>query len=212
MSCTKKYKLKIRSTIPNFSQFGGMEGYEIVYWPQNNNSEKQLHSEDFVLFKPNDDPNNYNKPEDLNIKYKLTEYYTGKITSNGFTGKVLINGDEIQFNNVNINNEPYNDVIVLKPPNNGVSLRFYRKIPVDVEKNNTSNKENKNEKNITKEQNTTEINSIEEKITELKKEHLHLQNKISYLEKKFENHYHIMPTSGVKNFEEKHPYFNEKID
>lgn len=49
------------------------------------------------------------------------------------------------------------------------------------------------------------LNSNKEQIENLKE-------KINKIDNKLENHYHILPTSGIKQFEEAHPYFNKKID
>jgi len=39
-----------------------------------------------------------------------------------------------------------------------------------------------------------------------------LEEKQIELEKKLNNHYHILSTSGIKEFEELHPYYNKKIN
>jgi len=39
-----------------------------------------------------------------------------------------------------------------------------------------------------------------------------LETKIAEIEKRLTNHYHILPTSGMKDFEESHPYYNKKIN
>ncbi len=39
-----------------------------------------------------------------------------------------------------------------------------------------------------------------------------LEDRLNQLDNKLENHYHILPTSGMKNFEQSHPYYNRKLD
>ncbi len=49
-------------------------------------------------------------------------------------------------------------------------------------------------------------------IENLQKQIKQLENKQKELESKLENHYHILPTSGMKSFEQSHPYYNKKLD
>ena len=54
-------------------------------------------------------------------------------------------------------------------------------------------------------QKNSEIENLQEQIKQL-------ENKQKELESKLENHYHILPTSGMKSFEQAHPYYNKKLD
>jgi len=65
--------------------------------------------------------------------------------------------------------------------------------------------EENNDNNIYFRKIMTENNEIENQIKELEKKYNELENKL-------ENHYHILPTSGIKIFEKMHPYYNKKID
>lgn len=49
-------------------------------------------------------------------------------------------------------------------------------------------------------------------ITKIKEQIIELEKKFNQLENKLDNHYHILPTSGMKQFENSHPYYNKKID
>ncbi len=53
--------------------------------------------------------------------------------------------------------------------------------------------------------NKNDIENLQEQIKQL-------ENKQKELESKLENHYHILPTSGMKSFEQAHPYYNKKLD
>jgi len=39
-----------------------------------------------------------------------------------------------------------------------------------------------------------------------------LEKQIAVIEKRLTNHYHILPTSGMKDFEDSHPYYNRKLN
>ena len=49
-------------------------------------------------------------------------------------------------------------------------------------------------------------------ITKIKEQIIELEKKFNQLENKLDNHYHILPTSGMKQFENLHPYYNKKIN
>lgn len=76
---------------------------------------------------------------------------------------------------------------------------FFRKINLSDNKNLNITNENSN---IT---NKNDIENLQEQIKQL-------ENKQKELESKLENHYHILPTSGMKSFEQSHPYYNKKLD
>ncbi len=93
---------------------------------------------------------------------------------------------------------------------------FFKKINVEKEKNDPTEgpKVNPNlnptvgpsvNPNILTNSNDKDIERIKEQIRELEVKQKQLENKLN-------NHYHIMPTSGMKEFEEAHPYYNRKID
>lgn len=46
---------------------------------------------------------------------------------------------------------------------------------------------------------------LEQQIKELEKKYDQLKNSL-------DNHYHVLPTSGMKEFEQTHPYYNKKLN
>jgi hypothetical protein len=67
--------------------------------------------------------------------------------------------------------------------------------------------ETKNNKIESKIKEETKNNKIEI-VEEIEK----INNRINGLENKLDNHYHVLPTSGIKQFEQSHPYYGKKLD
>lgn len=57
-----------------------------------------------------------------------------------------------------------------------------------------------------------ENNKFEKEFLVIKEQIGILEKKINNIEYKLDNHYHNMPTSGMKQFEKSHPYYGKKID
>lgn len=53
---------------------------------------------------------------------------------------------------------------------------------------------------------------IDENMEKVQEQIKDLEKKQKQLEDKLNNHYHVLPTSGIKYFEDSHPYYNKKID
>lgn len=99
-------------------------------------------------------------------------------------GKPFFEGDLNLTKNLHINTDNYDDLII--------------EFQIDEDKN-ESNNEFINEKNI---DNVELINMLKEKIS-------NLESKIEKLESNLKNHYHDVPTTGMKLYDEQHPYFRK---
>jgi len=80
-------------------------------------------------------------------------------------------------------------------------------LPGNIEKKMNPNNPNKNQAIQYDQKNDQVIsyNPIEYRINNLEKQ-------IAVIEKRLTNHYHILPTSGMKDFEDSHPYYNRKLN
>ncbi len=105
---------------------------------------------------------------------------------------------------VQLNNENRLILLKLKPTTGNLeTLAEYGFSPNDFPRGIVFEKVNSNE-NLDMQKNN-EIERLKEQIREL-------QYKQKQLESKLENHYHVLPTSGMKSFEQVHPYYNKKLD
>ncbi len=105
---------------------------------------------------------------------------------------------------VEANDEKRLMLIELKPTTGYIqTLKEYEFFPNDFPNGIIFEKVNLN-KNLDMQKNN-DIENLQEQI-------IQLEIKQKELESKLENHYHILPTSGMKNFEQSHPYYNKKLD
>jgi len=193
-----KYVLKYRNDNSNLIRYKGGKSAN-PHWPHNYDG---LEAGDKLTLKINDvvDQHTYNTPENLK-SFGLNDKEI-EIIKNTSEYKVI----SVTEQKLVIQNENHPEITFTKTQNKDLNLRFHKEIPENETQNNNSpvivNSNNGNNNS----------NSIVEQINELKNKQLEIQTKILSLEKKFENHYHIMPTSGAKEFEIKHPYYYSKVD
>ena len=136
---------------------------------------------------------NPDKYKEIYLRDKIIVFKNLKPTTKGEQGENIKPLDEYTFNSFE-----YPKSI------------FFKKIDPNDEENNlfinpNISNENQNQNQNQNKPKDSEIENLQEQIKQL-------ENKQKELESKLENHYHILPTSGMKSFEQAHPYYNKKLD
>jgi len=191
-----KYKLKYLKLSLSL-QKGGRK--EQIYWPMDFKKIDVGNKLQFISFTTNtyieDNSNDYKKK----LYTLLSKKPIGKVTSVSDKeiviqlDKIIDNITEVRFNitdfplgidfEKDIPDTENDQVVGFNPDKNNQVVGF------NPDKNNQVIGFNPNEFKIMK-----------------------LETKIAEIEKRLTNHYHILPTSGMKDFEESHPYYNKKIN
>lgn len=218
MSYEQKYiKYKIKYLKLNLLQktklYGGSNN--IISWPS---EYKKINQGDYVEIvideksKPDLENKSSSSKSNLTTKGKVRRISDENIELYDNKSETLYNKNEFK-NGINLKKI---DIISLDEQINLLEKKSSRELGSNKEHFETL-KKRLNELNSNKEQ----IYALEKRLNELssdkglnsnKEQIENLKEKINKIDNKLENHYHILPTSGIKQFEEAHPYFNKKID
>lgn len=196
-----KYKLKYLKLC---LQMGGVE--EIINWPEDY---KKINQNDFLVVVEDD---NFNKSFQ-DMKNKRKELNQAQVNDDN---RYITKGKarQITKNQIELYNNDAETIFYFNEFPSGI--RFERKNENQNEKqeeksegnNANQNKEEKQQELSNQKPNTEESSNLEK----IQKQIKELEKRQNELERKLDNHYHVLPTSGMKQFEELHPYYNEKID
>lgn len=191
-----KYKLKYLKLC---LQMGGVE--EIINWPEDY---KKINQGDFLVVVKDD---NFNKSfQDMKNK----RIYQSQVIDDN---KYITKGKARQITKDHI--ELYGDgaetIFYFNEFPSGI--RFERKNENQNEKQEEKSEGNENKEEKQQEVSNQKLNTEESSnLEKIQKQIKELEKRQNELERKLDNHYHVLPTSGMKQFEELHPYYNKKID
>lgn len=215
MSTYKNKYIKYKQKYLNIQKGGTHD--EIIHWPDDYT--KIILNDFYEIVMDNGTKeiiNNINKKNrdyatDQNKQYGEGHHKYHDMITSGIVN-IPARADSLQLSNGK-NESAY----TLRDFHNGFELKHIRSNNLNDPVNLNDQKKSNESDQIIHEQNKSndsdqiihKQNKLLEKLQDRIKK---LEEKQNMLEHSLNNHYHILPTSGIKHFEELHPYYNKKID
>jgi hypothetical protein len=218
-----KYKLKYLKLNLSLQKGGTTEHIE---WPKDL---KKIKIDDELKFISYKEFLELGNNDYTRLKSFLKKNPTGKVSSISEQNiLVVFNRDDITRINFSLNQFPYGIVFEKNIPDTQKNNTNDQVIPLDNTNDQVIPLDKKNDQVIPLDNTNDQVIPLDKKndqVIPLDKKNdqvipldlkevriIKLEAKIAEIEKRLTNHYHILPTSGMKDFEESHPYFNKKIN